>query len=286
MAVVPQNVLEEIAKAIQGEKCVPFLGAGVSAGNANKPGLPMGSQLAKGMFEKLVQEQKDGQFIRDPENFPEVATHFQHHKKRFRLLEFLREKLPHEKLTPLPAHEALAGLPFKLIITTNYDTLMERALDNAKRAKLVVIQPRDGFKDLTIPMKLHGATETILYKLHGCLSDPEDNFVITEDDFYHLLATMRSKEETPPSRVTGLFAVSKLLFLGFGLGDVDFKVLFKLIEKLPEGSRPPGYAIQLKSSAFAKDYWKEKGIDIYDCDVQDFLEALAKAYQALPLIVQ
>ena len=43
------------------------------------------------------------------------------------MVEFLRGALADEELPPSPALEGLAKLPFPLIITTNYDRLLERA---------------------------------------------------------------------------------------------------------------------------------------------------------------
>jgi hypothetical protein len=282
MAAVPQGVLDKIAEAIRHSKCVPFLGAGVSAGGNGKPGLLLGGALAKLMVDEMARDGRNG-YIRNPSSLPEVSTHYEHYYKRYGLYSFMKTKLPHETIAPLGAHEALAKLPFRIIITTNFDTLMERALDGKRQYKRV-IQPRRGWEQDPTPMSLYGdlvnPTKLILYKSHGCFSqDPTDNLVVTDDDYLELLSTMRSDPESPPKAISGPFALSTLLFLGFGLEDVDFKMLYKAVDRFPANMRPPAYAIQLTSSAFAKEYWSNRGIEIYDCDLSDFLTALVDTYK-------
>lgn len=118
MSSVPKSVLKNIAEAIRLNKCIPILGAGVSADARGKTGLPLGGALAKLMLEQITNDGKNGN-ITNPRSLPEVATHYQHYYKRFGLFNFLKSKLPHQTINPLPAHEALAKLPFRIIITTN-----------------------------------------------------------------------------------------------------------------------------------------------------------------------
>ena len=283
---IPEASLREIAQAIREQSCVPFLGSGVSAKTDSEDGFPIGSSLAQRMYEELVQRGCNGN-IANPNDLLEVSTHYQHHLERFRLLRFIQSNIPDRDTRPLTAHRMLAKLPFGVFITTNYDTLMEKALDDEDKKPKKVVQPREGFKDLASTVALFRVKEPIVYKMHGCLSDmdddvvgagPGDNFIITEDDYLEFLYSMHGREYSIPSRITAEFATSMLLFLGYALEDVDFKVLYKIVEKFPASKRWPSYAIQRSSSDFSREYWRRKGVQIYNCDVHEFVSALAQVY--------
>lgn len=272
---IPADALDDILRSIEEETCLPFLGAGVSAGSLAFPGLPLGRNLAEKMLEDLHRIGKNGLAIRDQGYLPEVATHYEFHRKRLGLTGFLRHHIPYQTVDPLPAHRALARLPLRLIITTNYDTLMERALDGARRRKRVVVQPRGGFKSQDENTQLFRNKDLVLYKMHGCLEQAPDQCVITEDDYFELLYYMPQKDLGVPTWISGHFAVSTLLFLGYSLEDIDFKVLYKLVEKFPASQRPQSYAIQLTSDGFRKQFWENKGVRIFNCDVQEAVDYIA-----------
>lgn len=278
MPSIPTNLINEILEQINKGLCVPFLGSGASAKTDTRGGFPLGSELADRMLKQLAQSGVNGTGIRNTWNLSEVATHYEHFLSRYKLINFLRDNLPDHEIDPLPVHECLAKLPFDLIITTNYDTLIEKALSLERKQNKPIVQPRGGFKDPSKPAALFGYRGITVYKMHGSIAEDEDNFIITEDDYLDMLSYMHKKDEGIPTLITGRFGVSTLLFLGYSLDDVDFKVLHKVIEKFPSSNRPPSYAIQKSSSTFAQDYWKKKDVQIYNLDLHEFMTELSQAY--------
>jgi len=68
--------------------------------------------------------------IRDPKNLANVSLRYEIKKDRSVLINDLRENiLPDYKINPSPLLTDLIEYPFKFIITTNYDRLLERAFE-------------------------------------------------------------------------------------------------------------------------------------------------------------
>ena len=84
-------------------------------------------------------------------------------------LSFMKQVLDETKCQPSSLLRTVAPLPFQLIVTTNYDSLMEQALDEMNRPFLSVVQPIEGFSPVQQNQLLALLSETkdlVLYKLH------------------------------------------------------------------------------------------------------------------------
>jgi len=120
-----------------------------------------------------------------------------------------------------PAIRSLAKVKWPLIITTNYDSFIERAWPHGY---LPILTGRD-IQDIIylaggIGWKPH------LIKLHGCL-DRYDTWVLTASQ-YNALAVNNQRYET---MMKVLFSRS-LLFLGYGMADKDFNPLLEQLTTL------------------------------------------------------
>ena len=80
---------------------------------------------------------------------------------------------PDDDFAPGPLHELLLDLPWADVLTTNYDTLLERAARASSGARYAVVRTPD---------ELPSAARPRIVKLHG--SFPSNRpFVLTEEDF-------------------------------------------------------------------------------------------------------
>lgn len=182
-----------ILTAIHERTCVPFLGAGVNAGDGKDyQGLPGGRDVALRLIEGLTgmkvknldelakvidirKEVMEAGLAEDLarlnfQNLPRVAQHVEVQsggsKKRAHLLKRIREIIPDKDCEPSKPLELLARMPFDLIVTTNFDRLFERALDEAILQSLPI-----KIEDLTNPVELAGlfrdAKDTVSKYLKG-----------------------------------------------------------------------------------------------------------------------
>ena len=230
-------------------------------------------------------------------NLARIALHYELEIDNLALKDLVVGLLPDKDRKPSKLLTTLAKLPFKLIVTTNYDRLMERALDRAKRPYKVVVQPVSGFtpdEQTKLRDELAGYNGLIVYKLHGSFYDPPKGgkgsnklvnavpprLIITEEDYIEFLTIVGIEDVGVPKLIAEKIVDSALLFLGYGLEDWDFRTLFKgLNEKIRNFEQRRSFAIQKNPSEFWVDFWERKKVNISDMDLYEFSEKLYEQYQ-------
>lgn len=104
-------------------------------------------------------------------------------------------------------HRILASLPIRTYWTTNYDSMIEQALDSAGKTADVKITPEN------LATTKH-RSDAVVYKMHGDATQPHDAVVTKED--YELFGTRRALFSTA---LQGDLVAKTFLFLGFGFND-------------------------------------------------------------------
>lgn len=151
------------------------------------------------------------------------------------------------------------------------------------RPSEVIVQPIRGFQGEEVGRTTNRLAEldmrkgVTLFKLHGSFphetSDPNRRPVITEEDYIEFLTYMGG--DGINHLITSKIKDSTLLFLGYGLEDWNFRVLFKgLVEDMLPSEQRMSFAIQKNPSEFWVKYWGKKGVTICDMDVSEFAEQL------------
>jgi hypothetical protein len=200
---------------------------------------------------------------------------------------------------PTPLHEYLAAAPLPLlIVTTNYDDLMERAFEKAGKPCDVVVHVTANDKvlwwrngdaapqevpadDLLIDLE----EVSVVYKMHGAI-DRRANFtgsyVITEDDYVEFLTRMTRRSVIPPIFAEP-FQTRPFLFLGYGLYDWNLRVILNRIQEFRGHPNFRSWAIETLSKPVEKRLWEARGINVYDGITPDqFLEELKKQANPAP----
>jgi hypothetical protein len=214
-----------IVQAIKEQRCVPFLGAGVNASAGDYRGLPLGGEVARRLVEQLldtevpeinelvkvtpgpVNQYEDLVRIR-LQDLARVALHVEIKSDNKTLMQLLRTILPDADREPSKLLHTLARLPLRLVVTTNYDRLMERALAaNAKPPPLVVTQPIGGFSprgQRDLRTRLAGSDDLVLYKIHGSFTDDHTGasaspVIVSEEDYIEFLIVAGVKNVGVPN---------------------------------------------------------------------------------------
>jgi hypothetical protein len=292
---------------IKAGKAVPFLGAGASmvgrrageAWNAAQPGFfPSGSELSLFLADEAEFPLKDS---RDRSDLAKVSSYYVDSSSREMLRDRLREKLNYD-FEPGPLHRFIARVPaFRLVVATNYDSLLERAFREAGRPFDVVIYPTD-CKDSenAVLWWPHGATSpeivqpneldidlektTVIYKMHGSIvhsSDQWDNFVITEEDYVDFLSRMTTNSAIPAA-LLNYCRDRSFLFFGYSLGDWNLRVVLRNLNRYLSPRRGandttdpvPHWAIQLHPSELEKVLWDKRRVKIFDMALDDVVSRL------------
>ena len=160
-------------------------------------------------------------------------------------------------------HAVLARINFPLYITTNYDNFMEAALKNVGRI------PDSEYCRWNEALELAGETslfsnpeykpsETrpLVYHLHGSAGVPQ-SIVLTERDYIYFLINLSQDEKLLPTYIRRALATRSLLFIGYNLADINFRVIFQgIMSILGRNFQMPSVSVQLPPS-FSEDKRKE-----------------------------
>lgn len=204
--------LEQLSRALWARGALRgaavMVGAGVSRGGArllsvDAPLPPLWSDLADAMADELYGSEGD----RAPKDPLRLAEEFRAGLGDAALTDFLRRRIRDESLEPGQIHRDLLDLPWADVLTTNYDTLIERAARDARRGYDVVLAERD----------LAHAGGPRIIKLHGSLRDGAD-VVISEEDY----RTYPQRQAAFVNTARQVFIENELCLLGFSGDDPNF----------------------------------------------------------------
>lgn len=237
MPAVVTNELQEadwkrLLRRIQSGKCTPLLGAGACYG-----ALPLGADVAEYLAQRYDYPFPDRDLVRVAQY---AAIQSDPNAPKEDVVEILRGAGPPKYSQPPQfgangePHGVLADLPFPVVITTNYDDFMLQAFKwKLKDARREICRWQDVLDHLdSVFEKDPGYTPTpanpLVFHLHGAMDIPE-SMVLTEDDYLSFLVRMAAKSELLPDVVQRVFAATTFLFIGYRLGDWNFRVIFQAL---------------------------------------------------------
>lgn len=256
-----------IAEKLAGGRMIPFLGAGANLCDRGEeqwesggPFLPSGAELARHLAARgqypmphdLARASKELDLLR-------VSQYVDAKRGEDELYLYLREVFGSD-YSPTSLHRLLArtarflgeaGLPQLLVVTTNYDDLVERAFaqedlefdvvwyeakQNAEaRGRFVHRAPGGKPTVIARPNKYTGLPIVLerpaILKLHGCLdreSAGDDSYVITEDSYIDYLSG-GDVGALIPIALSQRMTSNSLLFLGYSLSDWNLRVVINRI---------------------------------------------------------
>ena len=302
-----------VVKACSESRLVPFLGAGANLCDrpedaAWTPGerdyLPDGGELARYLA---------GEFA-----YPDLETEELARVSQFAAVKLgtgplfakLRSVLD-EDFPPTTLHRFLASLSATLhtkgysesedplgrrmlVVTTNYDDLLERAFVEARQPFHVVTYEAEGehrgkffhsspeapgarlIEEANTYRGLLSDGYPVILKIHGTvdrIARQRDSFVITEDHYIDYLART-DISALMPVPLPGILKESHLLFLGYGLRDWNLRVILHRVwghQKLSWKS----WAIQRASDELERESWRKRNVEILEVDLGEYVERLS-----------
>ena len=293
-----------VVKAIAEGRVIPFLGAGVNLfhrppGNAWKLGeyLPGSRELSELLANKFAypNQYEEADVMRVSQYVASVAGPGALYEELHELFDF---DYPISEL-----HRFLAALPGKmrekgyspraqLILTTNYDDVLERAFREAgehfdlltysaegeERTGSFIHRPSDGepqvIENPNEYQGLRSAERTVIIKIAGSVDRSEswrDSFVITEDDYIEQLIT--DIASLIPVTLAARLRRSYFLFLGHSLRSWSVRVILRRIwgdQKLNFKS----WSIQFNPERIDQELWQKRGVDILNLPLEEYISAL------------
>lgn len=241
-------ISHELMQEIQSNNCILFLGAGVST-----EGTYWGTTFFYDHIKQLSKYPKKSEHPL----FPDVMQYYcdkvdggLKNKLIREIIEWIEpftvEGEPNRSV--MMFHSEIARIPhFKIVVTTNWDPLCERALN--------VIVPM--VEDRDIPFWDEQKRQVL--KIHGCITRPQ-TIVATRRDYE---ACMTDKTRGAIfTKLRDLMATKTFIFVGYSITDPDFKLIYdEVIANLGEFRRR-SYVIDPKPTKKAIQDWNKRGVKI------------------------
>jgi hypothetical protein len=252
-----------------------------------------------------------------PDALTSITAYYETKRDRSQLWQKLRDIFSNAKRAATPTHELLAdaarasledarSVSF-LIITTNYDCLMEQALDDREVPYVVlttvrggsrvevaarfsrhvvgeadlpqVIEDHRGMSPKNFTLSIPGQPRVVvLYKIHGCLSplvtENEDAVVISDSDYVNYISQMSSSDGAVPAQVTSLLSRKRLLFLGYSLGDWNVRSIFQTVRRQRGenlGERRRDYSVMRMVRDYERLFFERQAVHIVETDLNAFV---------------
>jgi hypothetical protein len=195
-------------------------------------------------------------------------------------------------------------VPHQLLVTTSYDTALERAFEEAgepfevvsylavgrNRGRFCHITP-DGIGRLieqpnTYATELSLKRNTVILKLHGQVERTParewESFVVTEDDYIDYLAQTEVAAAVPVSLAATLRR-SHFLFLGYTMADWNLRVVLHRLW----GDQPLSYhswAVQPEPKPLEREFWHRRDVDVLELSFEEYAETLGRYLGTQPLV--
>jgi hypothetical protein len=315
----------KVGEKLAGGRMIPFLGAGanlIDRGHEEwEPGadfLPNGRELAKYLAQRGLYPPLPEGSLPEELNLLRVAEYVAAAGDEADLYTYLHDVFGLE-YAPTSLHRFLArmakdlgeaGRPPLLVVTTNYDDLVEcafadeglefdvvwyEARQNAETRGRFVHRPPSGKPVvITRPNKYTGLPRPLelpaVLKLHGCLnreSADDDSYVITEDSYIDYLSG-GDVGAVIPIALAERMTSNSLLFLGYSLSDWNLRVILNRIwgaRKL----RVKSWAVQREpadpdQSKIERALWEvRENVELVYCELSEYVKKLgAKLPSAVP----
>jgi formylglycine-generating enzyme required for sulfatase activity/GTPase SAR1 family protein len=259
---IPPNLI----RSFSANEVSIFIGAGVSC-QAGLPSWEATINAIKDILINMAKKRREGteekKFLKSA-NFLEIVERFKTISTSEEYNSFLYSQFfPSPPIPPSVVHKKLAKLPVKHIITTNFDILMETAL-----------QEELGYSPLCCTnyrqvVQAGSQSNKYMIKLHGCIKDLS-TVVFSESDYRDFNVTQKPFLEFLRSELdTGV-----ILFLGYSMRDPDFISILNNSLVYTSGSKRDDYAIFKGMNQINKENWKSKGVKILDIQNFNDLETL------------
>lgn len=242
-----------LVTAYREQRCAVFVGAGAS----QAAGYPGWSKFLADLIDRCIAEnrlnEEDAQSYRDLANEP---------GKQLTLASALKDRLGHvwdqiisemfyeDHKKPADIHELLPRLSkLSMVITTNYDTLLEDTYTQALGRRPSVLTFSDGgeMRRLMLQRKF------FILKAHGDAAKPGNGIILTTGDYRAL-----QRERAYQSVLASIFSLNSVFFVGVSLSDPELMVLLDyLADTFEPGSRPIHYALVAEEevNAVERERW-------------------------------
>jgi len=241
--------LQALERTLRCPDAIIFVGSGVSCWS----GLPTWTGLLERLAEYLAENGLSTDLVRreiECGDLLQAASYGFYQLSSPERAAFLKNTLQVGAHTPSELHSIITRLGPTSFITTNYDKLLERALSMwcPERHTQVV----GNWDSVEVANVIQASSKNFLFKPHGDI-DSADSIILTREDYRSFHGGKKFVFES----LKTLLATRPIIFLGFGLRDLDFLLIKDILAETYPGGIQDHYAIVADSKPEEIPYWRQ-----------------------------
>jgi hypothetical protein len=235
-SLIPPNLIQ----AARRRTLIPLIGAGISKQAGSQ--FPNWNELLTQMVDRGVSghhiNASQAKEIRELVQRGKVLMAAEAIRSMLPLDEYssiLEEKFNPPGVGPAEIHKALFRLRPPMILTTNYDRLLEDAYAEEYKRSVQVLTYKDApTAQRYLQSGRYRDDRPVVFKIHGTIDDPE-HIMLTERDYRELIYRQPGYRVT----VSAIFVTQVVLMLGFSFSDPELLLLLgDLRESLKHQAHP------------------------------------------------
>lgn len=184
------------------------------------------------------------------EDYLRIPQYYYISREQKEYTQLMQDVFLYRKFLPTTSiHDLIVDFNTQTIITTNYDHLIEQAVE--KHSEMIHVVS----KDTDLPYRRSGRE---LIKMHGDFEN--DNFVLKENDYLEYSKNFKLIE----NYIKSIIGTKVVLFIGYSFNDPDVKHVFSWTKEILQGDFQPAYLINVDDdyNLNADRYFKNFGINV------------------------
>lgn len=230
--------LKNIIAANNDNRLAIFVGAGISKNSETK-------ELKLPTWNDLISDLKRDLDLKDETDFLKIAQLYHLEFGEHSYSNKIKSYFP-DNVQPSLIHKEIFELNPQIIITTNWDSILERAIENNAYIYDVICCDKDLVKS-TLQKKV--------IKMHGDFKN--HNFVFKEDDYLNYQYNFPLIE----NYIKSVMSTHTVLFLGYSYNDINFKQIVKWLQNSSK-VQPARYLTVFEEKPTQTKYLENYGIKV------------------------
>lgn len=228
--------IKNIKQANEEDRLAIFVGAGVSkSSDTDYISLPSWSDL--------INELKSDLAITEELDYLKLAQlhYLEFGEQKYK--QTLKKYFP-EDIAPSSVHSAILKINPRVIITTNWDCIIERAIEQQGYLYDTICTDKD---------LVNSTSQKKFIKIHGDFKN--HNIVFKEDDYLNYSRNFPLIE----NYIKSVFSTHTVLFLGYSYNDINLKHVMKWIQS-HSSAVPPMYLVNFRTDKPQESYLRNHGV--------------------------
>jgi hypothetical protein len=285
--------MPRLVEAVRTGNLVPFVGAGISrqAKTSDPHAFPAWPELINEMagralfLGRITADEKEE--IKELVCRGKHLMAAQHLKEKMggEYTQVIRDRFDPIDAEPGAIHKALFSLRAPLIVTTNYDCLLEDSYAKNFSGRVRAVTFKQASEVIFFLQRSEQYNKPLVFKIHGTVESPEE-IVLAERDYRALIY----REPGYRTVLSAIFVTKVVLMLGFSFTDPELTVLTESIRESLKHRMTPDFIVLPEGSRGSVEKYRlheDFGLHVIEyseknehAELLDLIEQLAKAVPA------